>query len=156
MKKFIPVIMTILFLTACTPEKIANKYLATWYVKNTLEYPIMISKGGDAKAQIVLPKDSLSILSFHTAAYTGEPPFNILYYNDYWERLDEKDQHMDILSEKGDVLKAWYYMEKQESGRQFFDEIYWKSYKKGHSGTTPDYNWVFEITPEDIAPIEGE
>lgn len=122
MKKTILILVTILSLTACDPEKYMNTYSAAWYVKNTLDNPIKIFQGGYTEAIIVLPKDSFNIYRFNSSAYLGEPTFNLLYYNDYWERLDEKDQRLDILSEKGDRLKTWYYMEKHESGKQYFDE----------------------------------
>lgn len=159
MKNNILIIWVILFITSCGSEKYGADDHARWYIKNSIEYPIKaLILTYDGGKQVILPNDSVSVRYEKIKTKKNGTTFDLLYSETTWEKLNEQDQRIDIISEKGVVLKTWYYKNKGESGKQFFDEKYWKLYKKSNIGPTgrTDYNWIFEITPEDIDPINVE
>lgn len=131
-------------------------------VKNNLNHTItvLIPTANSGNRRVIYPKDSVEVINQSPNASHGIPTFNLLYDNDFWKKLDHQDQRIDILSHEEEPLKTWYYTKREEPDKQFFNKKYWKLYKrripgaKGPDGVKDEeYRWVFEITPEDIAPI---
>ena len=71
--------------------------------------------------------------------------------DDIWEKTAVQDQHTDILSNEGSLLKSWNYADRDAEGRQFFNESYWRLYTKKYSHSDElNFAWVFDILPADI------
>lgn len=149
MKKIILVITSIFFLISCDPAKFMCRHSGFWYIKNNLDYPINVSVCNRTK-QIILPTDSLEFLYYRPFVTSGDLHFDALLSERTWEAYSEQDIRIDIISEKGEVLKAWNIRGKDESGKHLFKEEYWRLYIEKNGDESNRYYWVFDIVHEDI------
>lgn len=160
MRKIIIVILVLLSLTGCK-KLLSDKdeYYTTWYVKNSTDYPIKIvlsfSRNGVKK--VIFPNDSAEIFSFPQIVSHGKPTFDVLYDNVTWGGLKREDQRIDILSHKEQLMKTWYFTNKDDADKQFFNGNYWNLHIRKILGSDyvygvrdDEYRWVFDVLPEDI------
>ena len=97
----------------------------------------------------IISGDSVCFHSFCPPQHWGIPSFNGLY--DIWKKTAVQDQHTDILSNEGSLLKSWNYADRDAEERQFFNESYWRLYMKKYSHSDElNFTWVFDIYPTDI------
>lgn len=72
-------------------------------------------------------------------------------YMTFGKKTAVQDQHTDILSNEGSLLKSWNYADRDAEERQFFNESYWRLYMKKYSHSDElNFTWVFDIYPTDI------
>ena len=104
-----------------------------WYVKNATNEPISITTvpGHLMSILTIISGDSVCFHSFCPPQHWGIPSFNGLY--DIWKKTAVQDQHTDILSNEGSLLKSWNYADRDAEERQFFNESYWRLFIKNHN-----------------------
>ena len=152
-KKIIQLFCFMSLIAACDP---ISYHDGEWYIKNYTDQTLTISfppfharKDGDVAAG-----DSLLVQLFHFE-YKGK-------VIPYFDRLPQVmasynedvllDVSCNVLSEHGDLLKRWRYIDKDLSGKQFFNESSWHYYQFHRSRDKEHITavWVFDILPEDL------
>lgn len=153
MKKIICILAVAVITISCTSPRYMDTHRACWYVKNTTDKPIKIPLKSFSVADLIInPGDSDYVYAFNPARHLGTPSFKLLY--DMWDKIEESDQRIDILSMDGELLKTWRFADKNAVGRQLFNESYWELYTKTYSQSDElNLTWVFDILPQDIAPL---
>lgn len=152
MKKILFLCIIILVGVSCDPPEHLDTHSTYWYVKNVTDESICITTvpGHLMSFLTITPGDSVCFHSFFPPQCWGIPSFDGLY--DIWEKTAVQDQHTDILSSDGSLLKVWNYVDRNAEGRQLFNESFWRLYiKKSKDYTEQTYTWVFDIVPTDIA-----
>jgi hypothetical protein len=144
-KKAIYLILLSIILSSCilfTYDGKEPDYYSGWYLKNSTDstftfYP-RYEKGGVYMREIIIY--SGSTVEFEVIASDKKPKFNGMttYTNDSvaWIRKDNK-------------VRIWRKSEKNNSGKQFFNESFWDKQESSYN-EKPCTIWTFEITPEDI------
>jgi len=150
MRKIIFLLVIVLLFTECTPPQ--SYHYGEWYAKNHTEQTITLSFPPYERywqSRDVAPGDSVLI-----QIYEFEYKEKII---PYFDRLPQRmasfsgeDISLDLLSEQGDLLKRWRYLDKDLPGKQFFKETLWRYYEKIISGDKITAIWVFDIKPDDL------
>ena len=151
MKKIFVLCIIILGGVSCDPPEHLKTHYTYWYVKNATNEPISITTvpGHLMSILTIISGDSVCFHSFCPPQHWGIPSFNGLY--DIWKKTAVQDQHTDILSNEGSLLKCWNYADRDAEERQFFNESYWRLYMKKYSHSDElNFTWVFDIYPTDI------
>lgn len=154
MKKIAFVFAIALISMSCDPEQWVATHATSWYAKNSTDQTLIITTSPFIEVDAVVdPGDSVLVHSFHPFQYLGKPAFDTFY--DAWEGKPEQEWCISVSSQEGRLLKKWKYMDRNAAGRQIFHQSYWQLYtqKEGHSDEL-NFIWVFNILPEDIAPLE--
>ena len=151
MKKVISLFATMLLIVACDPPQ--DYHVGEWYAKNYTEQTLTLSFPPDRYWQNkdVAPGDSVLIQIFYfeykgkIIPYFDRLPQRMVYYSG-------ENISLDLLSEQGDLLKRWRYLDKDLPGKQFFKETFWRYYERpgGRFTTAITAIWVFDIMPEDL------
>lgn len=130
MKKIFVLCIIILGGVSCDPPEHLKTHYTYWYVKNATNEPISITTvpGHLMSILTIISGDSVCFHSFCPPQHWGIPSFNGLY--DIWKKTAVQDQHTDILSNEGSLLKSWNYADRDAEERQFFNESYWRLYMK--------------------------
>ena len=152
MKKYFVILSVIMLFTSCDPPR--GYHNGEWYAKNCTEQKLTISFPPDERYWVsrdIAPGDSVLILS-HRFEYKGK-------IMPYFDRLPQimvsysgEDISLNVLSEQGELLKKWSYLDKDLSGKQFFKETLWRYYERpgGSFEAAITATWVFDIMPEDL------
>lgn len=133
-------------LTAC--PKLQDTCEGRWYVKNcTKQELIYQAPSMPGRPQINIPiaeNDSVMIQVFAFTYKEGNNPyFEAIYLR---PGSDADFSRMEIQSSDKTLLRRWELAEKDEPGKQFFNESSWFYQEK----YVLNKYWTFEITPEDI------
>lgn len=154
MKKIAFIFAIALIGMSCDPEQWVATHATSWYAKNNTDQTLIITTSPFIDVDAVVdPGDSVLIHSFHPFQYLGEPAFDTFY--DAWDGKPEQEWSISVRSKEGQLLKKWEYMDRNAGGRQIFHESYWRLYTQKYSHSDEvNFIWVFNILPEDIAPLE--
>lgn len=154
MKRIVFLCIIVLVGVSCDPSEHLDTHCTYWYLKNVTDKSISVTTvpGHLMSFLTINPGDSVCFHSFCPPQHWGIPSFDGLY--DIWEKTTMQNRHTDILSNDGSILKIWNFADRNAEGRQLFSESFWRLYiKKSEQYTEQTYIWVFDILPEDIAPL---
>ena len=151
--KYLIVIAILVGLQACDPDECLDpSNICEWYITN-------------------LAKDSLLIRTHHT--YSFEAPrlliqdSTILIDNTAFEKWSNEiffqglynfnaiDDSVIVYDMKGNELIVWTESQRNDPGKQFFNEKYWQK-REWKEGKYTYHEWTFELLPEDIKIKEQE
>ena len=150
MRKIILLFVIMLLIVTCDPPIYYHK--GEWYVKNyteqtlTITFPLNENNWSNRK---VLPGDSIGIAYFGFEYRGKTKPYFYGFMPPEMVSLGE-NLLLNVLSENGNLLKKWYYLDKDLPDKQFFKESSWRYYENMRSGDKITAIWVFDIMPEDI------
>lgn len=153
MRRCFTIILLSLVITACDPAQYGSAY----YVKNSTDQPLKLCLGGSDDSiypivGIVAPGDSAHF-SGTSVVIRGK---NKLYFDWFIQEQVSRwgdEVSLKVSSPENSLLKEWDYLDRNQSGKQFFNESSWRHYDVFDGGkgiiTLKDI-WVFTILPEDI------
>lgn len=159
-RRFLYVLVFVTVLTGC--GKLINDRLdntlvyvrcAKWSVKNTTEKTLYISwkfSGGRRYEEHLLPGYWCCIGRLDSTIPYVESDFeDMLLLNE-----EDGDITVSIYSEDKKLLKMWKWSERDDPGRQLFDESLWEKNTEDNHKLINTY-WRFYILPEDIGQGEN-
>ncbi len=122
-----------------------------WLVKNTTSQTLMITPGQyDLQPSSIAPGGTMEIHSQNYRIW-NEPDFAGLVLRRVWDGWADENISFEILSNNGSPLVKWNYVDRDLSGRQFFNESSWSLVKsRGEREDELKKTWIFEIKPDDI------
>ncbi len=132
-----------------------DRNVGTYYVKNQTDQTLHLLQNGSGYSiytpgGIVAPGDSIQFGSV-SVRKKRQPRFEMWIQDEVARQGEEVS--LKISSEEGLLLKEWRYLDRDQSGKQFFNESFWRHYdvfiNDGARATITDV-WVFTILPEDI------
>lgn len=159
MKKGFLLLSLMLLCTACDPPQ----YAGDFYVKNLTDQTLQVSLGDPATDAyisilpgiIVAPGDSVSRGGISIPVRKKKKPSF-----DQWikgEVISHSEEiSLRVFSKDQTLLKEWRLLAKDQPGKQFFDESFWRHYsvfREGAIVTITDV-WIFDILPEDLIQSE--
>ena len=164
MKKIIPIFAVIFLCAVCDPPHYDSK--GAWYVRNCTAQSIKLEIAGKIENpyfdQLIAPGDSIQIFHMGFVHRKNEVPFFDAIHlqslwseraEQSWNNVNEQDRYIKILSEEDVLLRTWKYPEKDQPGKQFFNESAWKyNINLNENDYYAIATWVFEVQPEDIVP----
>lgn len=144
--KWLTLFVGILILLSCDPKECFNpKNRCSWYVKNKTTDTLQILTNFYINIPQTLPPDSAIVVYGVGISHDEE-------VDDMFSWILDAvviDETFTISDTKGEVLKVWAESQRNEFGRQFFNEMYWKK-KKWEEGEYVFHRWIFELLIEDI------
>ena len=159
MRKLILTSVVILLCAACDPY-LSRYHSGTWFIKNCTDQTLTISFPPHHRVwenRDVAAGDSVSI---HYCEFEWKSKV-IPYFDRFLEDIayyGDENISLDVLSEQGELLKRWRYLDKDLPGKQFFNESPWH-YSQYHNKLDKvriTAKWVFEILPEDLIGEKDE
>lgn len=138
---------------SCDPPKWIDTHAAAWYARNNTDRTLIITTSPFIETDAVAgPGDSVPVHRFNPFSYQGTPSFDLFY--DAWSGSPERERSISLFSEDGRLLKTWSYADRNAGGRQLFDESCWRlRVEKSERYQEQTCVWVFDIIPEDVAPL---
>ncbi len=154
MKRIISVILIVISSVSCDPEiYLSGGHESEWFIKNNTDVTFSVSWMYDdiyEKVQIA-PGDSIALGVVRSIRSIGDPKFS--YITEIVGSGDDKG--LIFYSENGFPIRHWRWSQRNDSGRQLFDESLWRKYvrdqqpqpdRKGYL----DVTWVFDVFSEDL------
>ncbi len=155
MKRIYYAVLVAIICVSCDPPEIAlsGGHESEWFIKNTTDMLFSISWMYDdiyEKVQIA-PGDSIALGVVCSIRSIGDPKFS--YITEIVGSYD--DQGLIFYSEDGTQIRHWRWSERNDSGRQLFDESLWRKYVQDQQPQPDregyiDVTWVFDVLPGDI------
>ena len=135
----------------CGPENEPIQNYGEWHVKNTTSRTLMIKPGRfDNQPTAIGPGVTLEFRALSYAIWK-EPAFADLTSLSPWSGWGDENIAFEVLSDDGTPLARWRYTEREEAGRQFFNESSWSVVRSaGERDDELKITWIFEVKPEDL------
>ncbi len=144
--KWLALFVGVLLTLSCDPEECFNpKNRCSWYVKNQTTDTLQILTNFYINIPQILPPNSA--VHVYGVGISRDEEIDDMFG---WI-LDAVviDETFTVSDTKGEELKMWTESQRNEFGRQFFNETYWKK-QKWEEGKYVFHKWIFELLPEDI------
>lgn len=136
---------------SCTAEYFISE---NWSIVNRTEQTITVSvmTSADGGCSLIIPPGGRLCIDAPNPVDSSKHP---LRKSESFAHLPAKDRCF-VLS-GNDILRIWYQSERNEPGKQFFSMSSWEYESKDTGKALIEYNWAFEIHPEDIGlTAQGE
>lgn len=143
---FLISIFSLYYLVSCTPSDYRDpRNPCYWYLKNSTGDLIQMSKNFYFPFHASVPNDSI-VLIFRTEFTRhdeGKDKFNMILDAIFTE------ESLSIFDMNNVMLKTWIQSQRNDPGKQFFNEKYWKK-RVWEEENYLYHEWTFELLPEDI------
>jgi hypothetical protein len=152
--KILAVIITALLMVSCRLfiPKSPDGYGRIWTIDNRSKQEIVIHS-------TLLDDGSFSIRHGQEWNYFSDHRDDMPSFDELLTaHLKIEEDPMFSIEVNGVMVKTWRYSERNDPGRQYFNEQFWTKEFNGESvpetrwtvNPPPIYQWTFEILPEDI------
>ena len=133
---------------ACDPRECLDpRNKCEWLLKNSTGDSIIVWKNFDFPDYEIVHNDSTVVVYGAGVASYDETPDMFHWILDAIVIEDS----LKIFSQNDVMLKIWLQSQRNDPGRQFFNEKYWQKREWGE-GRYMYHEWTFELLPEDIRP----
>ena len=135
-----------IFLIACNPLDYRNpKNKCEWFLKNSTGNTIILLKNFYSPNYDIVPNDStITVYGAGIASFEETPDM----FNWILDAIVLEDS-LTIFDSNNVLLKTWVQSQRNDSGKQFFNERYWQK-REWKDGKYMYHEWTFELVPEDI------
>lgn len=138
-------IFSLYFLVSCIPNESRFPHnQCEWRVKNSTGDTIFLLRNFSVSHHVVIPNDSM-VMVFEAGILQrdeGKEMFRWLL-----DAIVAEDS-LTVFNKDHVKLKTWIESQRNDPGKQFFNEKYWEK-RKWESGYM-FHEWTFELLPEDI------
>lgn len=142
--KYLIVILIVAGIQACNPSDYRDpSNRCEWYVTNLTKDSLVI-QATFSYEPVVLVHDT-TILIDHTAFQKDD---NECFFQGIYN-FNTIDDSVVVCNMKGDILIVWKESQRNDSGKQFFNEKYWEK-REWEDGKYTYHEWTFELLPEDV------
>ncbi len=139
-------------LIACNPSDYRDpRNKCEWFLKNSTGNTIILLKNFYSPNYDIVPNDStITVYGAGIASFEETPDM----FNWILDAIVLEDS-LKIFDSNNVLLKTWIQSQRNDSGKQFFNEQYWQ---KGEwkEGKYTYHEWTFELLPEDIKVQEED
>ncbi len=146
-KKVLAGILLVCSLSATTAcKKSVLMHRGVWQVVNHTEQDVGIRFVDDTYRENYIPKN-LQTTTYDFIDLPEEIDFGaFLRHQEIWS--DGDDPFFSVIFD-GRIIKTWLFSEKNDSGRQYFDERFW-AYREYETERYIIHEWTFELLADDL------
>lgn len=135
-----------IFLIACNPSDYRDpRNKCEWFLKNSTGSTIILLKNFDSpNYNIVLNDSTITVYGAGISSFEETPDM----FNWILDAIVLEDS-LTIFDSNNVLLRTWVQSQRNDSGKQFFNEQYWQK-REWKEGKYTYHEWTFELLPEDL------
>ena len=116
-----------------------------WFLKNSTGSTIILLKNFDSPNYNIVPNDStITVYGAGISSFEETPDM----FNWILDAIVLEDS-LTIFDSNNVLLRTWVQSQRNDSGKQFFNEQYWQK-REWKEGKYTYHEWTFELLPEDL------
>jgi len=146
------IVTLIIMIQACDPSDYRDpRNKCEWFLKNSTGNTIILLKNFYSPNYDIVPNDStITVYGAGIASFEETPDM----FNWILDAIVLEDS-LKIFDSNNVLLKTWIQSQRNDSGKQFFNEQYWQK-REWKEGKYTYHEWTFELLPEDIKVQEED
>ena len=139
------IVTLIIMMQACDPSDYRDpRNKCEWYVTNLTKDSLLIKTTFSSYESVILVQDTTILIDNTTFPKHDNGIFFQGIYN-----FNTIDDSVVVCNIKGDELIVWKESQRNEPGKQFFNEKYWQK-REWEDGRYTYHEWTFELLAEDL------